>query len=63
MMRYNPSGDTFSGIPTVVKNLLILNGLVMLVKLTGLPGIPSEEFDRVFGLHYPTSPLFRPEAE
>lgn len=60
MMRYNPSGDAFSGIPTVVKNLLILNVLVMLLKLTGLPGIPGGDFDRVFGLHFPTSPLFRP---
>ncbi len=60
MMRYNPSGDAFSGIPTVVKNLIILNVLVMLVKATGITGMTGLEFDTLFGLHYPTSPLFRP---
>jgi len=60
MMRYNPSGGVFGGIPTVVKNLLILNGLVMLVKLTGIAGLSIPEFDDLFGLHYPSSPLFRP---
>ena len=60
MMRYNASGNAFSGIPTVVKNLLILNGLVMLVKLTGIAGLSVPEFDDLFGLHFPGSPLFRP---
>jgi membrane associated rhomboid family serine protease len=60
MMRYNASGDGLSGIPTVVKNLIILNALVMLVKATGITGMTGIQFDTLFGLHFPSSPLFRP---
>ena len=32
-MRYNPQGSLFSGLPTVVKNLHIINRLIFLLKL------------------------------
>lgn len=53
--QYRP--QSFSILPTVVKNLLIINGLFYLATV----GLESQ-FDLVtlLGLHYPTSPDFRP---
>ncbi|MHB1920874.1 MAG: rhomboid family intramembrane serine protease, partial [Chitinophagaceae bacterium] len=46
-------------LPTVVKNLLIINGLVFLAQIT-LPKIIHVDIDQVFALHYWGSDLFRP---
>ncbi|MBL7951588.1 MAG: rhomboid family intramembrane serine protease [Flavobacteriales bacterium] len=57
-MQY--STNPFSGIPTVVKNLLIINGIVFLIKLTGLGNFGGQHMETWFGLHYFSSPLFKP---
>ncbi len=55
-MRPNP----FSGLPVVVKNLLIINVIVFLIKFTGLGNFGGMDMDDWFGLHYFSSPLFKP---
>ncbi|HNR55988.1 MAG TPA: rhomboid family intramembrane serine protease [Flavobacteriales bacterium] len=57
-MRYNAS--PFAGLPVVVKNLLIINGIVFLLKLTGLGNFGGTDMDTLFGLHFFASPLFKP---
>ena len=57
-MRYNAS--PFSGIPVVVKNLLLINGIFFLVKATGLGDFGGTDMDTWFGLHFFNSPVFRP---
>ncbi|MBS1581490.1 MAG: rhomboid family intramembrane serine protease [Bacteroidetes bacterium] len=52
--------DMFGGLPTVVKNLLIINVLMFLVKLVHPFGTSEGELDTLLGLHFITSPLFRP---
>lgn len=57
-MRYD--ANPISGIPTVVKNLLIINGLMFLLKAAHPLGLHPDQLDNLLGLHYPTSPLFKP---
>lgn len=57
-MRYNAS--PFSGLPVVVKNLLIINGIIFLIKMTGLGNFGGTDMDTLFGLHFFSSPLFKP---
>jgi len=57
-MQY--SANPFSNIPTVVKNLLIINGIVFLIKLSGLGNFGGLHMESWFGLHYFSSPLFKP---
>ncbi len=59
-MRYysSPMGG---GLPVVVKNLLIINGLFFLLKLS-FPTDPMgrNQLDAILGLYYVGSPLFQP---
>lgn len=57
-MQYNSS--PFAGLPVVVKNLLIINVIIFLLKLTGLGNFGGMSMDELFGLHYFSSPLFKP---
>jgi membrane associated rhomboid family serine protease len=57
-MQYG--SNPFSGLPTVVKNLLIINGIVFLLKITGLGNFGGTDMDTLFGLHFFSSPLFKP---
>jgi len=57
-MRF--SASPFTGLPVVVKNLLIINVIVFLVKTTGLGDFMGRDMDSWFGLHFFTSPLFEP---
>lgn len=57
-MQYNTS--PFAGLPVVVKNLLIINVIMFLVKLTGLGDFAGTSMDTWLGLHYFSSPLFKP---
>ncbi len=52
--------DPFSGLPVVVKNLLIINVIFYLIKISGLGNFGGVDMDTWFGLHYFSSPLFRP---
>jgi len=52
--------NPFAGLPVVVKNLLIINVIVFLIKFTGLGNIGGTDMDTWFGLHYFSSPLFKP---
>ena len=49
-----------SGIPTVVKNLLIVNGLMFLLKLVHPLHMSGDQLDTLLGLHFFASPLFKP---
>ncbi|MBC7382174.1 MAG: rhomboid family intramembrane serine protease [Bacteroidia bacterium] len=49
----------FSNMPTVVKNLLIINGLCFLAHVV-LVHLGRTDINKVFGLYYPESPLFKP---
>lgn len=55
MDQFRPSG--FRILPTVVKNLLIINGLFFLATIALSSRIDLTNF---LGLHYPVSPLFKP---
>ena len=57
-MRYNAS--PFSGLPVVVKNLLIINVIMFLIKITGVGDIGGMTMDDWLGLHYFSSPIFKP---
>lgn len=52
--------NPFSGLPVVVKNLLILNVIVFLIKISGLGNFGGTSMDTWFALHYFSSPLFEP---
>jgi membrane associated rhomboid family serine protease len=52
--------NPFSGLPVVVKNLLIINVIMFLLKLTGLGDLAGERMEHWFALHYFSSPLFKP---
>ena len=56
MSHYRPQG--FSILPPVVKNLLIINGIVFLATMS----LSSSGIDlyKLLGLHYPGSELFKP---
>jgi membrane associated rhomboid family serine protease len=56
----NPSGAPFSGLPTVVKNLLIINGLFFLFTLLHPLGLSRFELGNLLDMHYFRSPLFKP---
>ncbi len=57
MAQFRPAGG-FQLLPTVVKNLLIINGLVFLLQIV-MDGRGIDLSD-TFGLHYWRSPMFRP---
>lgn len=57
-MRYGT--NPFGGLPVVVKNLLIINVIMFLLKATGLGDLAGERMETWFGLHYFSSPLFKP---
>ena len=56
----NTTGNHFAGLPTVVMNLLILNALVFLFTLLNPIEQITGDLNDLLGLHYFTSPLFRP---
>jgi rhomboid-like protein len=56
MYRTGPLEST----PTVVKNLVIINALFFLVKFLGNGMFLGQDMDGLLGLHYLTSPEFRP---
>lgn len=56
-MNYSPA--RFSYLPDVVKNLLILNGLFFLAKIS-LYNVFQIDITDFLGLHHPSSPDFRP---
>lgn len=58
MTEFRPS--RFQILPTVVKNLLIINGLFFLAQNTLQGPLTSFSFDDVLGLHAWQSPLFKP---
>lgn len=54
-------GSLGSGIPPVVKNLLIINGILFLLKLSmGSDELGRNALDGILGMHYIGSPLFKP---
>lgn len=55
--QYRPTG--FSMLPVVVKNLLIINGLFYLATI-GLEKANIIDLNDILGMHYFTSPLFKP---
>ncbi len=55
--QYSPGG--FSILPIVVKNLLIINGLVFLATIS-LQKVLNIDLNEMFGLYYFGSDLFRP---
>jgi membrane associated rhomboid family serine protease len=55
--QFRPGG--FSLLPPVVKNLLIINGLVFLAKIS-LENVLRTDINSIFGLYYIDSDLFRP---
>lgn len=57
-MRFSAMGG---GLPPVVKNLLIINGLFYLLKMSfGNDALGRNELDGILGMHYMGSPLFKP---
>ncbi len=56
-MNIRPSG--FSVLPDVVKNLIIINVLFFLAKIT-LANVYHYDLDNLLGLHLPTSEKFKP---
>lgn len=50
----------FSGLPVVVKNLLIINVIMFLLKVMHLGDFMGRDMESWFGLHFFTSPLFEP---
>lgn len=49
------------GLPPVVKNLLIINGILFLLKLSlGTDALGRHTLDGILGMHYVGSPLFKP---
>lgn len=50
----------FSALPTVVKNLLIINVIMFLLMYTGMGNIMGQSMTKLLGLHYFASPLFQP---
>jgi membrane associated rhomboid family serine protease len=57
-MQY--SSGPLSGLPTVVKNLLIINGIFFLVLMSGLGDWGGRSMTHWLGMHYFASPLFQP---
>ncbi len=57
-----PFSNSFGGgLPVVVKNLLIINGLFFLLKLSfGTDAMGRNQLDTMLGLYYIGSPLFQP---
>ncbi|MBK6830714.1 MAG: rhomboid family intramembrane serine protease [Flavobacteriales bacterium] len=57
-MRYGtgPLANT----PTVVKNLVIINALMLLIKVMGDGQLLGYDLDEVLGMHYIGSPEFKP---
>lgn len=54
-------GSIGGGLPPVVKNLLIINGILFLVKLSmGNDELGRSALDTLLGMHYIGSPLFKP---
>ncbi|SJZ68000.1 rhomboid family intramembrane serine protease [Sediminibacterium ginsengisoli] len=59
MTEFRPS--RFEILPTIVKNLLIINGLFFLAQKSLGGGLnPAIDFDNLFALHAWQSPLFKP---
>ncbi|MCF6401994.1 rhomboid family intramembrane serine protease [Chitinophaga filiformis] len=58
MSEFRPG--RFEILPTVIKNLLIINGLVFLAQNTLGSSIGNNRIDDIFALHYWGSDLFRP---
>jgi membrane associated rhomboid family serine protease len=57
MTEFRPGG--FQLIPPVIKNLIIINGLIYLAEMTLGPAIRNN-IENLFALHTIQSPLFRP---
>ncbi len=58
MTQFRPTG--YSSLPTIIKNLLIINGLVFFAQKTFGGQYGSFNFEDVFALHAFQSDLFRP---
>jgi membrane associated rhomboid family serine protease len=58
MMRSD--ANPLSGIPPVVKNLLIINIAMYVLKIIGPMNMSQMDMDHLFGLHLIGSPLFKP---
>ncbi len=56
----NYSAGPLAGLPTVVKNLLIINGIFFLVMMTGLGDWGGTPMTHWLGMHFFASPLFGP---
>jgi membrane associated rhomboid family serine protease len=54
------STNPFAGLPVVVKNLLIINVIMYLLKWSGVGDFGGVDMTTHFGLHYFSSPLFKP---
>lgn len=57
---FNQSTGPLANTPTVVKNLVIINALFYLVKTLGNGMFLGQHMDTLLGLHYISSPDFRP---
>jgi rhomboid-like protein len=57
---FNQRTGPLEHMPTVVKNLVIINALFYLVKFLGNGQFLGQDMDSLLGLHYLTSPEFRP---
>jgi len=57
---FNQRTGPLANTPTVVKNLVIINALFFLVKFLGQGRFMGQDMDGLLGLHYLTSPEFRP---
>ena len=58
MTQFRPTG--YSSLPTIIKNLLIINGLVFFAQKTFGGQYSSFNFEDIFALHAFQSDLFRP---
>ena len=57
-MQYRPG--PLQHTPTVVKNLVIINAIILLVKMIGHGSFLGFDMDRTLGLHFMSSPAFEP---
>ena len=55
--QFRPRG--FSLLPTLVKNLLIINGLMFVAQIVAEKSF-GVKLEDILGLHYPASQAFRP---
>ncbi|HRH37430.1 MAG TPA: rhomboid family intramembrane serine protease [Flavobacteriales bacterium] len=59
-MRFNHNTGPLANTPTVVKNLVIINAIMLAVKWMGKGQFLGFDMDQALGLHYIGTPDFRP---